>query len=430
LPDKPYINSKVFVDTNVLLKPSFHPDNYLQVATSITTIEEIDNLKTKPDIGYYARDATKKIKNATNVDVVLDYDFSFENRFLQNKNDNWILGFAYQVWKNDNEFVFLTDDFCLYIKAKAFNIPCDLFEFKEIEDDYYKGYREVILSDNELALFYENPSNCFDLLNNEYLIIKNEDGEIIDKQRWNGTEFFDLVDITIMPKIPFSYKSKKPKYEKFEKQPDSFSFTGKLKPRNLQQEIALDLFQNKLITCKAIFGKYGSGKDLIMATNAISMVKQGIFDKIVFVRNMYEVSNTKSIGYLKGSEFEKMLPYVMPLADHVGGIEGLIKLIDEGIIELQQLATIRGRDLKRSLVYVTEGENLTKQHIQLLLGRLAEGSALWINGDFKQVDDTLFERNSGLKKMINSLKGNELFGCIELCTTERSKTAQLADLLD
>jgi len=61
---------------------------------------------------------------------------------------------------------------------------------------------------------------------------------------------------------------------------------------------------------------------------------------------------------------------------------------------------------------------------------LAEGSALWLNGDFKQIDDKVFETNNGLKKAINSLKGQELFGCVELNVTERSKTAQLADLLD
>ena len=422
--------SKVFVDSNVILKTTFHPENYLRVATCIVTIEEIDGLKSKPEVGYQARDATKKLKNATNVDIITEYDFSFENKFLSHKNDNWILGFAYQVWKDDNEFVFLTDDFNLYLKAKAFNIPCDLFEFKEMNDEYYKGYREIILSDDELASFYEKPLNCFDLLTNEYLILKNEYGEIVDKQRWNGTEFFDLVDTTISPKKPFSYKSKKPKYEKFEKQQDTSVFMDKITPRNLQQELAFDLFQNRLITVKVIFGKYGSGKDLIMATNAITQIEQGVFDKLVFVRNNHEVLGSKEIGHLPGSLLEKLLPYVMPLADHVGGIDGLLEMIDKGKIEVAHLGFLRGRDLKRCLVYVCEGENLTKEHIQLIIGRLAEGSALWINGDFKQIDNSMFERNSGLKKAINGLKGNELFGCVELCTTERSKTAQLADLLD
>jgi len=206
-------------------------------------------------------------------------------------------------------------------------------------------------------------------------------------------------------------------------------YSGKIKPRNVQQELAFDLFQNKNTTCKVVFGKHGAGKDLIMSSHALYLIQKGVYDKIVFVRNNYGVKNSKEIGFLPGSADEKLLPYAMPLADHVGGIDGLKMLITQGKIELQHLGFIRGRDIKNSIVYRTEAENMTKEHIQLLIGRLAEGSALWLNGDFKQVDDKIFERNSGLKQVINSLKGNELFGCVELNTTERSKTAELADLL-
>lgn len=402
--------SKVFCDTSVILKPTFYTKNYLKITTCIVCIEEIDGLKSSETKGYLARDATKKLKNATNVDIKKEYDFSFKNRFLSHNNDNWILGFAYQTWIEDNEFVFLTDDFNLWLKAKAVGIPCDLFEFKEEKFDY-KGYKEIILNDSELALFYSKKKNDFGLFTNEYLLIKNNIGEIVDKYRWNGKEF-----------CPIIIDSKKNKLD--------FTYTEKIKPRNTQQELAFDLFQNKNITCKVIFGKHGSGKDLVMATHALSMIKQGVYDKLIFVRNNYEVANSNKIGYLPGDNDSKLLPFAMPLADHVGGIDGLTKLIDDGIVILQHLGFIRGRDIKRSLIYCSEAENMTKEHIQLLISRLSEGSALWLNGDFKQVDDNIFKRNSGLKQVINKLKGNELFGCVELNITERSKTAQLADLLD
>lgn len=402
---------KIFVDTNVLLNPSFKFEDYEFVKTSIISVEELDGLKKDPEVGYRARDATKKLKNANNTKIEIDYDFSFENRFLNHRADNFILGFAYQVWKDDNEYIFLTDDFNLYIKANAFNIPCDLFEFKEIEEEKYNGIREVWLSDDELASFYLDKRNHFNLYTNEYLLIKNDKGEIVDKLRWNGNEFFQVITDNKKNKLDFTH-------------------TEKIKPRNVQQELAFDLFQNRLITCKVVFGKHGSGKDTIMATHALSMVKQGVYDKLIFVRNNYEVLNSNKIGYLPGSSDDKLLPFAMPLADHVGGVEGLTKLIDEGIVVLQHLGFIRGRDIKRSLIYCSEAENMTKEHIQLLISRLAEGSALWLNGDFKQIDDNIFKRNSGLKQVINKLKGNELFGCVELNITERSKTAQLADFLD
>ena len=73
---------------------------------------------------------------------------------------------------------------------------------------------------------------------------------------------------------------------------------------------------------------------------------------------------------------------------------------------------------------------MTKEHIQLLLGRVGEGSSLWINGDFRQCDAAVFQNNSGLAKMIDKLKGHPRFGYVKLLKTERSETAAMADLLD
>ena len=73
---------------------------------------------------------------------------------------------------------------------------------------------------------------------------------------------------------------------------------------------------------------------------------------------------------------------------------------------------------------------MTKQHIQLLLGRVGEGSSLWINGDYKQVDAKVFQENNGLMVAVEKLKGHPRFGYVKLLKTERSETAAMADLLD
>ena len=73
---------------------------------------------------------------------------------------------------------------------------------------------------------------------------------------------------------------------------------------------------------------------------------------------------------------------------------------------------------------------MTKEHIQLLLGRVGEGSALWLNGDFRQTDAAVFKENSGLMVAIDKLKGHPRFACVKLLKTERSETAAMADLLD
>ena len=104
--------------------------------------------------------------------------------------------------------------------------------------------------------------------------------------------------------------------------------------------------------------------------------------------------------------------------------------IKNGQVEVAHLGFIRGRDYKNAILLVSEAENLTKEHIQLLLGRVGEGSMLWLAGDLKQTDEAVFENNSGMRKAISALTGNPHFAYVYMPKTERSETAQLADLLD
>ena len=167
-----------------------------------------------------------------------------------------------------------------------------------------------------------------------------------------------------------------------------------------------------------------------MSAVAVDLLEEGIFDKIVYVRNNIEVKDSKPIGFLPGSYNDKLLPFAMPLADKLGGIDSLNQMMHDNKIEVMHLGFIRGRDIKNSIIICSEAENMTKEHIQLLIGRIGEGSALWINGDFKQVDATVFERNNGLMIAVEKLKGHPRFGYVKLLKTERSETAAMADLLD
>ena len=100
-------------------------------------------------------------------------------------------------------------------------------------------------------------------------------------------------------------------------------------------------------------------------------------------------------------------------------------------IEPIHLGFLRGRDLHHSLIYCTEAQNLSVDHMKLLIGRVGEGSELWCDGDFAaQVDRSTFERSNGLRTIVERLSGNEYFGYVQLRKSERSKIAALADLLD
>ena len=273
----------------------------------------------------------------------------------------------------------------------------------------YYGFRDAVMSDDEMSEFYssERNENTYGCLQNEYLVLKNEDGQVCDQFKWNGTHYI---------KVPYKQVNTR--------------FIGKVKPRNLQQQLALDMLYDQDITVKVLVGKFGTGKDYLMTSAAVDQLEKGKFDKIVWVRNNIEVKNSKPIGHLPGDYKDKLLPFAMPLADHLGGVEGLEYMLSNNKVELVHLGFIRGRDIKNSIIMCSEAENMTKEHIQLLLGRVGEGSSLWINGDYKQVDGDVFMKNSGLIIAVDKLKGHPRFGFVKLLKTERSETAAMADLLD
>ena len=271
----------------------------------------------------------------------------------------------------------------------------------------YKGYIEVSPTETEWAKLYEHMSeNIYDCLDNQYLLIRDGD-EIVDRFKWVNNAYKKL-----------SYKQV------------NNSFVTKIKPRNVQQECAFDMLQDKNTTIKVLSGRFGSGKTFLMVVNALQLLAENKFDRIVWVRNNIAVKDTKDIGALPGPEISKLLPFVMPMADAVGGVDGIEMLMYQNKLEVQHLGFIRGRDFKNSIIICSEAENLTKQHVQLLIGRVGEGSNLWLDGDFKQVDSKVFESNSGLSAAIDRLKGHPLFGYVHLEKSERSETAALADLLD
>lgn len=273
----------------------------------------------------------------------------------------------------------------------------------------YYGFRDAVMSDDEMSEFYssERNENTYGCLQNEYLVLKNEDGQVCDQFKWNGTHYI---------KVPYKQVNTR--------------FIGKVKPRNLQQQLALDMLYDQDITVKVLVGKFGTGKDYLMTSAAVDQLERGKFDKIVWVRNNIEVKNSKPIGHLPGDYKDKLLPFAMPLADHLGGVEGLEYMLSNNRVELVHLGFIRGRDIKNSIIMCSEAENMTKEHIQLLLGRVGDGSSLWINGDYKQVDGDVFMKNSGLIIAVDKLKGHPRFGFVKLLKTERSETAAMADLLD
>lgn len=272
----------------------------------------------------------------------------------------------------------------------------------------YTGYQEICLTDAQFnQLYSQGQIDGYNFLENEYLIAKDEAGRVVDKL------------------VCHNGKLEEVRYTCFKN-----TYTGSLKPRNEHQEIAFEMLKNPDITVKLITGTWGTGKTLALVVAALDAIQKGQFDKIVWVRNNVQVKDTDNLGALPGDAYDKMLPYLGPFCDHVGGEEGVKMLIEHDQLEVIPLGFLRGRSIRNAIIICSEAENLTKEHLQLLLGRVDEGSALWIDGDVRQRDRSAFEKSKGLETMIDRLKGEELFGYVHLVKSERSATARLADKLN
>lgn len=278
----------------------------------------------------------------------------------------------------------------------------------------YTGWKVWEPTDEELAELYQNGTSSVVLKENEYLMVK------------------DKTDGTICS----IYKKKNGKLEKINraaikiKDPKDGRVNKTYVPRNPEQACAFDMLHDTDTTVKLITGRFGSGKTLMLVTAALEGLREKRFDKVVWIRNNIDVKDTTPLGSLPGTAEEKLWPYLGPFIDHVGDKGKVLKMIEMGQLDIQPLQFLRGRNIERSVIICTESQNMTADHLALIIARAAEGTEVWFDGDFKQYDRTAFERSKGLEKLVNRLSDNKLFGYVKLIKTERSATAALADLLD
>ena len=408
----------LFYDTNALLKlerVAFREPFII----SQKTLEEIEGIKTNShkdyEVKYKARVISRLLNENESIVNVIPFNSDIkkilEEHNLDETPDNVILASAEKCNKNNNVLVVTDDLNCKFISKSIFGLKTKSVDeiniVKSIED--YKGAKHLFFSDDEMSEFYKNLNvNNFNCLDGEYLIIHKSDGEIVDYRMWNGNEY---------KPVPKSRTV-------------TVSGGEKVKPRNPEQVVAFDMLNDDQRTVKVITGRMGTGKDFIMISNAMQQIESGKYKKLVFVINPINVYNTAGIGYLPGDKLDKLKSFSMILAEHIGGEEALDYYSDECQIEIEYLGFIRGRDYKDSIIYCTEAENMTREHIQLLIGRVGEGSSIWLNGDFKQTDSPVFRVNNGLMNLVQKLAGHKKFGYVQLDKIERSETAMLVDLLD
>ena len=403
-----------FLDTSAVLNGAI--DELSDCSISIITLMELENIKTNnhktEDVRMGARQALKDLasKNISTIltNEKLEQKIYKKNSFLKDIPDHHIIAAAVALAEEEHAIIhFYTSDRAQYLFASQFvNLRSHFYTKTVSAMEKYSGWKEVVPSDLDMASLYAHPDkNIFHLNTNEYLKVM-EDGHVVDIEVWNGEKYKNI-----------SYQDVHNKF-----------LNETIRPRNIEQKMAFDLLQNRNIPVKLLTGKPGAGKDLLMIYHALDLIQKGEKDKIIFIRNLIPFKDAPEIGFLSGDLQEKIAWGLGPIRSALGE-EGLLQYEEQGLIEAVNLGFIRGCQYNNSIIYVSEGQNITGGGYKLLISRCGPGSEVWINGDILQTDHKKFEENNGIERLINSLKGNPLFGMVELMKTERSNTAELAALI-
>lgn len=409
-----------FYDTSsLLLKVDTLFEEKELFAISSITLNELENIKTSnsksEDVKYAARKLLHTLDENSG-----DYDIEiFKEHMLKPINeadlsvtaDAKILACAKAYAdRRTEEVCFVTNDLALKTLAKLFFAHIEKVE--EDEDDYC-GFKEVILNTDEMSDFYSNfNQNHFNLLTNEYLIVKASNGEIVDRLCWTGDSYRHL-----------NYQSFRSKW------------FGDVRPMkgDVYQAMAADSLANNKITM--LKGPAGSGKTYMAMAYLLHKLDRGELDKIIVFCNTVATKNSAKLGFYPGTRDEKLLDSQIGnlLSSKLGDKIEVEKMISEGRLVLLPMSDIRGYDTSGMCagIYISEAQNLDISLMKLALQRIGEDGICIIDGDCKtQVDDINFAgSNNGMKRVSKVFKDHDIYGEIELRKIHRSRIAQIAELM-
>lgn len=404
---------KYLIDTNALLDcPSFiaRHDDIILVNDIFRELESLELRKNDRELQYQIRKVKRYLnkyqRKITFVfeDTVDEFVRSYlHNNFNPDYVDNKLLCVAMGLEEQNYPITFVTNDILLKTKVEAL---CENVNVETTQDynDSYKGVVELTLDTNiqeEKEFFdsifnFTNNENKPGLLPGQYLILKTDNEAKDNLLKYDGEEYVNI-------------------------EWDELYYQGnKLRPKNERQKLLFDLMQDEDKLVKLVTGPMGAGKDYLMLSHALEKNK-----KIIWIRSNMEVKDSGRIGFLPGTMEEKLRPFTKIIDDITGDEFETERLINNGKLVIENLGHLRGRQFNNAIIYVTEAQNLTDEHVELLLGRVGENSEIWFNGDKKQSDVGYV---NGLD-VLNKLKGDPLFGKVELNEVERSNVANLVEKL-
>jgi len=285
----------------------------------------------------------------------------------------------------------------------------------------YTGIKQLILTEEQLANYYENKSldksiyEDENLYNNQYVLItymKDENAkrfqdkyELLDVKKWNGNKLVKLKKTTVNNDYI------------------------KVRSLNLFQDCMVDVLSDDSITIKSFMGIPGGGKSYMSISYGLDRVLKGDFNKLVYVRNNVDIGD-RNIGALPGDLEQKLDPINEVLSD-VLNRDSVDRLKIDKKIETPYIGFTVGRTYDNSWIVVDDCQQLSKTHVYNLTTRLGHNSVLCFCGDLFQTYSQKYENNnSGISYLHEQLKGEKFFSCVHTKISERSETAQrCAELL-
>ena len=431
------------LDTNVLLhdpRAIFHfADNH--VVIPIYVLEEIDQFKKEgSERGRNAREVARALDRFRREGVKLSDGVALPAgghvrvalggggtlpgavRAAQ-VVDNKILAVALEVRDAEPNVatIMVTKDVNLRIRADALGLHAEDYDVEDIEiEELYNGQGQVEVSREEVDSFYA-------------------EGQIEVGAGWkNG--FFANQFLLLRDRANASHtalgrydgKTKKILNVKKLREP-----VFGIRPRNKEQQYALDLLLNDDIKLVTLVGKAGTGKTLLaIAAGMQKVAEDGVYQKLLVSRPIFPLG--RDIGYLPGDIEEKLNPWMQPIYDNVELLLGFSKaekkegrsykeLIDMGWIQIEPLTYIRGRSIPNQFMIVDEAQNLTPHEVKTIITRCGDNTKIVLTGDPYQIDNPYVDSvNNGLTTVVERFKGEALAGHVSLTKGERSPLAELA----
>ena len=424
--------TRTFVlDTSVLLSD---PTAFLrfaehEVVLPLVVISEVEAKRHHPELGYFARQSLRfldelRVKHGrldqrlplTDQGGTLHVELNhadpelLPHGFRADTNDARILAVALNLAAEGREVTLVTKDMPLRVKAAAVGLAADEYRHGTAADPTWTGLMELGVTSEDIQKLYGGEPVEVDGAGNlpvhTGLVLQSENGSALG--RIGADKSVRLV----------------------RGDREAFGLRG----RSAEQRIALDLLLDESIGIVSLGGRAGTGKSALALCAGLELVmERRKHKKVVVFRPLYAVGG-QELGYLPGSEADKMAPWAQAVFDTLGGLvhdNVMEEVAARGMLEVLPLTHIRGRSLHDAFVIVDEAQSLERGVLLTVLSRIGTGSRVVLTHDVAQRDNLRVGRHDGVAAVIDALKGHPLFAHVTLTRSERSPIAEVVtDLLE